>query len=60
MFFCLKVYYTFRDTTFSLLANLVWEVIPFYILLRIGVAILSPKVGDQPSHRIAISSPNIK
>jgi hypothetical protein len=60
IFFCLKVYYTFRDTTFSLLANLVWEVIPFYILLRIGMAILSPKVGDQPSPRIAISSPNIK
>ena len=47
MFFCLKVYYTFRDTTFSPLANLVWEVIPFCILLRIGVAILSPKVGDR-------------
>lgn len=60
MFFCLKVYYTFRDTTFSLLANLVWEVIPFYILLRIGVAILSRKVGDQPGHRIAMSSHNIK
>jgi len=59
-FFCLKVYYTFRDTTFSLLANLVWEVIPFYILLRIGVAILSRKVDDQPGHRIAMSSHNIK
>ena len=35
MFFCLKVYYAFRDTTFSLLANIVWEVIPFYILLHI-------------------------
>ena len=60
IFFCLKVYYTFRDTTFSLLANLVWEVIPFYILLRIGVAILSRKVDDQPGHRIAMSSHNIK
>ena len=60
MFFCLKVYCTFRDTTFSLLANLVWEVIPFYILLRIGVAILSRNVGDQPGHRIAMSSQNIK
>ena len=57
VFFCINVYYTFRDTTFSLLANLVWEVIPFYILLRIGVAILSRKVGDQPGHRIAMSSP---
>jgi hypothetical protein len=60
MFLCLKVYYTFRDTTFSLLANLVWEVIPFYILLRIGVAILPRKVGDQPGNRVAMSSQNIK
>lgn len=59
MFFCLKVYYTFRDTTFSLLANLVWEVIPFYLFLRIGVAVLSRKVSDQPSHIIALSSTNI-
>lgn len=41
VFFCLKVYYTFRNTTFSLLANFVWEVIPFYILLLMGRAILS-------------------
>lgn len=34
MFFCLKVYYTFRDTTFSLLANLVWEFIPFYLIMQ--------------------------
>ena len=40
VFFCLKVYYTFRDTTFSLLANLVWEIIPFIILLGLGVAVL--------------------
>jgi hypothetical protein len=60
IYFCIKVYYTFRDTTFSILANLVWEVIPFYILLCIGVTILSPKLGDQPGYRIAMSSPNIK
>ena len=59
IYFCLKVYYTFRDTTFSLLANLVWEVIPFFLLLRVGVAILSRGVSDQPSHIIARSSPNI-
>lgn len=45
MFFCIKVYYTFRDTTFSLLANLVWEIIPFYLLLCIGAAILPRKVN---------------
>lgn len=59
IFFCLKVYYTFRDTTLSLLANLVWEVIPFYLLLRIGVIILSRKVSDQPGHIINRSSPNV-
>ncbi|MFH1935275.1 MAG: hypothetical protein ABIN18_27355 [Pseudomonadota bacterium] len=60
MFFCLKVYYTFRDTTFSLLANLVWGVIPFYILLRIAVDILPRRVYDASGHRIAMSSHNIK
>ena len=38
---CLKVYYTFRDTTFSLLANLVWEVIPFCVILRVGQTLFS-------------------
>jgi hypothetical protein len=41
VYFCVKVYYTFRDTTFSFLSNLVWVIIPFYILLRIGTAVLS-------------------
>ncbi len=48
MFLCLKVYYTFRDTTFSLLANFVWEVIPFYIFLGIGVAILARSTNRTP------------
>ena len=59
-FFCLRVYYTFRDTTFSPLANLVWEVIPFYILLRIVVEILPRKVGDDPGYRIAMYPHNIE
>lgn len=41
MYLCLKVYYTFRDTTFSLLANFIWEIVPFYIVVRFGAAILS-------------------
>jgi hypothetical protein len=62
MYICLKVYYTFRDTTFSILANLVWEMIPFYILLHIGVAILPRKVaiGWVTGHSISVSSHNIK
>lgn len=56
VFFCLKVYDTFRNTTFSLLTNIVWEIIPFYLLILIGRAILSIKVGNQSGHRIAIPS----
>jgi hypothetical protein len=44
MFFCLKVYYTFRSTTFSLLENFVWEIVPFYLLLSIAGAILPRKL----------------
>jgi hypothetical protein len=60
VFFCIKVYYTFRDTTFSLLANLVWEVIPFYIFLGIGVAIISHVAIHESRHRIAMSPQNTK
>ena len=51
-FFCLKMYYTFRDTTFSPLANLIWEVIPFYIILRLGGASLTRKKHTGPGQRI--------
>lgn len=37
VFLCLKVYYTFRDTTFSLLTDFIWEILPFYLLLRLTV-----------------------
>jgi len=53
VYFCLKVYYTFRDTTGSLLSNLVWEIIPFLILLRISnyssvnVDLRRPKADDR-------------
>ncbi len=36
VYMCLRIYYTFRDTTFSPLAFVVWELLPFYIFLRIG------------------------
>lgn len=49
VFICLKVYYTFRDTTFSLLSNVVWELIPFYIILRIGTAIISRQTTFAPT-----------
>ncbi len=46
MFFCLRVYYTFRDTTFSPLADLVWAIIPFYLILFMWGRIRSRKVRD--------------
>ena len=36
VYFCIQVYYTFRDTTGSLLTNLVWVVVPFLILTRMS------------------------
>jgi len=48
IYFCLKVYYTYRDTTFSLLGNLVWEVIPFYILLRLSISFFSHSNNRTP------------
>ncbi len=55
MYLCLRVYYTFRDTTFSLLANIVWEVIPFYVLLRVGTAFLSRTVSNARPNILTVS-----
>jgi hypothetical protein len=35
IYLCLKIYYTFRDTTFSILSNFVWEILPFYFIMRL-------------------------
>ena len=59
-FFCIKVYYTFRDTTLYPLSDLVWVIIPSYILLRIGEANLPRKIGDQRRNSMAIPHHNIK
>jgi hypothetical protein len=34
VYICLKVYNTFRNTTFSLLGNIIWEFMPFYIFVK--------------------------
>ncbi len=34
LWLCLKVYNTFRDGTFTLITNVVWEVIPVVLILR--------------------------
>lgn len=35
VFLCVRVYYTFRSTTFSLLANVVWQIIPFCLIMHL-------------------------
>jgi len=40
VFLCLRVYYTFRDTTFSPLAELLWVVLPFLILFKYGPGLM--------------------
>lgn len=52
VFLCIKIYYTFRDTTFSLLANVVWEIIPFYLFLGIGVTIFSQIASNKSKCKI--------
>jgi hypothetical protein len=41
IYLCLRIYYTFRDTTFSILANLLWEFFPFFVLWRLGMEMVS-------------------
>lgn len=60
MYLCLRVYYTFRDTTFSLLSYLVWEVVPFYIILQLGVAITSLSRHNTQGIGMAISTESSK
>lgn len=56
VYLCLKVYYTFRDTTFSILANIIWEVIPFYVLLKCGVALVTGIARQKQYARISLST----
>jgi hypothetical protein len=42
-----RIYYTFRDTTFGLSANLVWEVLPCYVAVRV-VRAVAVRLGSAP------------
>lgn len=41
VYLCLKIYYTFRDTTFSILANIIWEIIPFILIIKITESVIT-------------------
>jgi hypothetical protein len=55
MYLCIHVYYTFRNTTFSILANVVWELIPFYVIASLSAALMSR--ARRPQHPIAERAP---
>jgi len=59
VYLCLRVYYTFRSTTLSLLTNLIWELIPFLILLKLGSTILSTRKIDK-TYTLPLNNPSIK
>jgi hypothetical protein len=44
-YLCVRAYYTFRDSTFGITANLVWEVLPCYLAIRL-VRAVSVRVGS--------------
>lgn len=35
IYLCVRIYYTYRDTTFAFLPILLWEVLPFYLFLKL-------------------------
>jgi hypothetical protein len=51
LYFCLRSYYTFRDTTLSPLSNLVWEIVPFYLLIRFRLIML-PRKKNHKTNRV--------
>jgi hypothetical protein len=36
VYLCTKVYYCFRDTTFSIIANVFWEVLPILVIMKLA------------------------
>lgn len=46
IYLCLRIYYTFRDTTGALLAITVWELLPFLLFLWILSGVLDVKRAD--------------
>jgi hypothetical protein len=55
MYLCIIIFSTFRNTTGSFLANIVWELIPFYFITTLGAMLLSkqrprrPRMGESGS-----------
>lgn len=60
VYLCTMAYYTFRDTTGSLLSFVIWGIIPFYILLRMGVSILPHSESALVGLRITPPASRIK
>jgi hypothetical protein len=56
-YLCIRAYYTFRDSTFGIAANLFWEVLPCYLAIRLVRAVSvrlggTTAAGDGPVPRL--------
>jgi len=60
IYLCVMIYYTFRDTTGSIFSFVLWGFVPFFVLLRAGIAIFSLSRGHTHDMGTAISAHHSK
>lgn len=58
LYICLNIYNTFRNSTGSILSFIAWEVLPFYIILRMGVFIGINSKDDGLAARTVVPARN--
>jgi hypothetical protein len=51
IYLCIRVYYTFRDTTGALLTFIVWEVLPFCALFLMFKALFPSRIRQEIRHQ---------
>ena len=59
VFFCITIYCTFRNTTFSFLTNIVWQVLPFLLILRLFSGQRLFQYNTDLDRKVAVSTSNI-
>ena len=55
LYLCINMFDTFRNTTGSILTFVFWEVVPFYIILRLGAVIVRIFKSNELPSRLAVS-----
>jgi hypothetical protein len=57
VYLCIHVYYTFRNTTLSILANIVWELLPLMAIVAATTALLSRVVRKRTDTLVSAPRP---